>query len=321
MKQILIFLAILFSGVLIFDRAFGFTLEKLYERSFSGVDSKINYLLQIDKKKTLVFGSSRAYQGVNPKIISQDGFNLGAGGKFIGYSAGLIDILDKNNKLADTILVHIDLLSYVNNDKSDYDNKNDIKYLSPYYHHNAYIKKEIKNFQKSECLKYLFASYPHNGKAFTYIKNIIRSNLENAYLNKGFKRNKFSKKIEESLVPRIEKKMREQQIDTFSTISIQAIKYINHIVEICSNNNTQLIFFTTPTLKNHSAPSLIIQSQMEELLKDYPYYNFRKTDLESDLIDNTKYWKDLNHFNGLGADYFSKILNNSIKNHQTSTLQ
>jgi hypothetical protein len=310
MKKILTFTFALLISLFIIDKAASVVLQKLHNKSYSGVDSKINYLLQSPKKKSIIFGSSRANQSVIPSKISEDGFNLGAGGKFIAYSAGLVDLLKQHDKLPDTILMHIDLLSYQESKSKKYD-KEDIRFLAPYYSRNEFIKNKINQISRFEFIKYFFSSYHHNGKLFSYLKNALRSNKKSAYPNQGFKggKSKDSKKLQK-IAKNLAKKIPEN--GPFE-LSQKAITYLNDIIKVCSEENVNIIFFTCPTFQNLKSADKKIQAEMETILKDYIYLNYKSEKLNLELAHNPKFWKDISHLNNMGAKVFSEKILEDIR--------
>ncbi len=313
MKKILLFAFSVLLGVFLIDAVLGVVLEKLNAKSYSGNESKINYLLQAEKKNLIAIGSSRINHSIMPEILSSNGFNLGVDGKFLAYTTGMIELLDQNNKLPDSLIVHIDLLKYQNSKRNSYD-KSDIKSLAAYYKNSSFIKSEINKFSTFERLKYLFSSYRFNGKFFILFKNLVRkTSFKNAYPTLGFEAKKKLKTDDKRLEYIIKRnKENKRHLSEIPTLNENAKELIKKIMKIANDNNIKLFFVVAPSYNNLNSPDPAINRDLEKLLDGFPYFNYRNNNLIPELTENKSYWKDLVHFNKDGALIFTKKLKQDL---------
>lgn len=296
-KSLYLFLSI---AVLFFstDRIVHLGLSNINKKVFSGQSGgKTNHFLSLkDSVNLLVFGSSRAYHHLDPRVLDSLSFNMGADGTRIAYSAALISSLKKENQI---ILVHIDPSAIYN---AKYDGE-DILGLVNLAHNNSTISNSISEiYPKEILLSKIFKCYAYNGKVLGLLKNyfipkydfknysgfdpILPSKEQKQIFNRLIKKTDFSKfkYNSEILIPN---KLVESSI--------------SKIKKTCELNNSKLIFFTSPTLKKNDT-SLIFATKKYFNLKGIPYYDY-STFLD---ISNTENWKDFTHLSAKGANLFSQ---------------
>jgi hypothetical protein len=303
--KILIFIILLFSA----DRLIGWYLDKLYEQNFYHYSNgHLNYYLKKQHADTLIVGSSRAINNINPLIFGKKTFALGEPKKHLGWFAAVIDLLEQFKKLPKkTLILHLDPEDF--NSLHEDQLNSDIHYLKYYYNKNEFIYNEINNASPFEWIKYLSSCFRHNGDNLVLLTNPLQG-VGFLPEQNGFIPIKSSDKDSIRVMTEIAK-MDKNESASFS--SSKAIFYFDHIHDICLKNNIELIIITSPLFK---ADANFIQSAqlMAEFLKrkNIPYINFLRNC--PNALKNIKLWFDNLHFNEQGANLYSKELKILINN-------
>lgn len=304
MKKSIKLLSILVLVFFITDRLVAFGLKQLDKKVLTGQSvGKVNHFIaKKDSVNLLVFGSSRANHHVDNKLLNSSSFNAGSDGSKIGYSALLISTLKKKNQ---NIFVHID------HDKiysSNYEGK-DILGLINLINRNDDIRKNISDFFPEEIIiSKLFNTYLYNGKVLGMVKNYFVPNYDqNNYT--GY--DPLYPSEEQKLI--FQKLVKENKFPSFKDKEFDLDKpnplvndFIDLISNICKQNNSNLIFFTSPNLKLVD-DNYRIKTKSYFFSKGLNYYDY------SDLIDasDISCWKDFTHLSHKGA----LKLTNELKKH------
>lgn len=286
------------------DRLVYIGIRSLDEKVFSGQSGgKVNHFLSLkDSVNLLVFGSSRAFHHVDTKALDSLSYNMGADGTRIGYSAALISSLDKQNQ---TILVHIDPVSIYN---PEYVGK-DILGLLNIARRNENVNDFLFEVYPDEVfLSKIFNSYVYNGKILGLLKNYLSPKYNHEFYS-GYEPivpTEEQKQIFKKLINKTDfTKFVNTATDTVPNPMVD--KFIAIIKNKCLENNSKLVFFTSPTLKKND--DVLLRNVKEYFdSKDVVYFDF------SQLIDisDTDNWKDFTHLSGKGASIFTKELQLAI---------
>ncbi|TBN06538.1 hypothetical protein EYD45_01245 [Hyunsoonleella flava] len=280
-------------------------LKRIDEKVLTGQGvGKVNHFLSLkDSVNLLVFGSSRALHHVNPKVLDDNSYNMGADGKRLGYSAALISSLNKNEQI---ILVHIDPKSIYN---SEYKGEDILGLLNVTKRNNDIDDFIFENFPKEIYLSKIFKCYVYNGKVLSLIKNFLtpKYNYEGYIGYDPIIPSRGQKQIFKNLIDKTD--FSAFKYDGISKLPNPLIdKFINEIKEKCDKNNSKLVFFTSPSL---------IKNEKNLLLKTKEYFKYNEIqyfDFSSFIdISDINNWKDFTHLSGKGADLFSKELSSRLK--------
>ena len=296
--KLLLFFIIVF---LVADRFVAFSLRKIDEKVKTGQSvGKVNHFLSVkDSLDVLVFGSSRANHHVDNITLSKSSYNIGIDGTKIGNSAILISTLRKKGQ---NILVHVDYNTLYDSSYTG----DDMLGLKNLITRNEIIKAKIRQFFPEEInLSKVSNSYVYNGKVLGMIKNYFSPNYDYRNYN-GYdplypsdeQISIFEKLVKENELP----VFTDDELD-ISSPSSKFDGFVDIIIDICKNNNSNLIFFTSPNLK-------VIDSKYRNATKSYfdskgvKYFDF------IDLVDATdiSYWKDFTHMSHKGALKLTKEL-------------
>ncbi|MDO5980490.1 hypothetical protein [Flavivirga spongiicola] len=297
MKKIIKLILILAIVFFITDRVVYLAIKTFDKKVFTGQSvGKVNqFLLLKDSVDLLVFGSSRANHHLDNRLLDSSSYNMGVDGTKIGYSAALIATLNKKRQ---NIFIHIDPdMLFDSEYKGD-----DISILLNLIKRNKKIDEFIFDFLPQEnYLSKIFNCYAYNGKVLGIARNYIAPTYDfNNY-------NGYDPLYPSKEQAKIFKELKEKDSlhgfhnDSFNSSPNQLTnELINRIIIKCEENNSRLVFFTSPTLIKHKNK---VKFNIREYFrgKEVKYYDF------SDILDNENIgnWKDFTHLSEKGARIFS----------------
>ncbi len=265
-----------------------------------GVGKLNQFELVKDTTQYIVFGNSRANHHINPEVFGKSAYNIGVGGRKMAFSATLIQTLPKKKK--QYVLLQIDPpyvfdTTYIGSD---------IDALYVKYHQNKVVKAKIDEIHRQNPFSVFFWSLDYNGLVFSILSNKFKPKYDYKKY-KGYDPIENTKAEKAMFIKRL-KDLPYKECNT--TPSALERMYLKQIKEFCALNNKVLILFTSPVYKDNCKKD---NEAMEKLMKEYnlKYYDFTDYFQQDNNID---YWKDENHLSKTGADKFSLVLANALKN-------
>lgn len=279
-------------------------------------------------------GSSYAIKGINPYIMDEE---LGCNTFDYSFSAQIYtgtyyslkelfkhhqpkmivlntDLISYTRE-EEHIMAYIPVVSYFESLKGKFDffinTAKDGSYIDRIFlwktYHVKSVKDAITNIQNK--LKPEYINYPQQEQLDSY------KNSKSGYAGKGFVRADASdpKNVLD------DNKLKKMSIKTTKLDSIQAqnIEYFKKIVDLCKENNSELVLVQMPiptyrifSEKNYFEFSEKIGEIAKEEGIDYYDYNLIKPEI---FKSETKYFHDYAHFNSEGADIFSKSFAKFLK--------
>ncbi len=287
------------------DLGLSLVFDYLYINTKTGqTGGKINHYLSAASPTTiLIMGNSRSLYQIIPDSIGTDVYNLSHAGMGPAFQTGLLSILVNQEKIPDTILLHLEPYDFL----GDQSNK-DIQNLKYYYGKDSLVTQLINKISPTEKYKFTSALYRYNGRAISLFKNFIQTTNNNVN-NNGY----------EPLLP--------QPSDSTNTLySAEAIEPIQpasfnrgqleilvDFIQMSRHQKIKLICFTSPTYYasgQHFRPALdSLTAYLNKM--EVPYINFIDAPIE--LLENRPtLWRDANHLNHAGAQIESQALKNSV---------
>lgn len=263
---------------------------------------KVKHLLSQHPKKILIFGSSRVQTIPFSKMESfkepNTFYNMGTYGRTLWNTWHDLQILEKHNRLPETILLGLDEATYVSNDNSRQQLKVSIAYPDGFLEWLNFIKVYLltKNQSSYEFLEKIFypkMNKPHffdldqTGEIFyQQLEPVINSNIEHWKMNDVFNIN---------------------YLQRTGAASVENIDYLKQIVQLCQKYQIRLIIFFNPVYKK-----FFLQADYEKLF-DFKkqisqianFYDFQA--IESTASDKT-FWYDQDHYRpNLGSIIIKEI--------------
>ncbi len=298
-----------FFFIIIFvDQFTGRLLSYLYFNQKAGQDKIINYGFAECKADVLILGSSRAQHHYDTQILSHhlqmSCYNLGINGQSILMPYAQIKII-LNRYSPKIILFELDP-NRVYFNQSDYDK---LSILLPYYNKYPEIRPIIQLKSSYEQVKLLSSIYPFNSS----IMNILRFNT-NIDINRKWDINGYvpikNQTLNTSMLKIYKAPDNQTEIDT------NMLNSLKDIIHICNRKRVALFFVCSPVFhSNREKKSDYSHSSKRtiELLKQ-ENANFLDFSNDTSFINNAVFFSDKEHLNSKGADRFSNILGEYLKN-------
>jgi hypothetical protein len=307
MRNLFISVSILFILIVFVDRGLAWYMDSKYEQNFNHyTNGHINHYLKFGNCDTLLLGSSRVLDNLDPTIFGPRTYNLSQAQKHIGWFAALADLMKGKGRFPmKLLLVNIEPEDFSRN--GGYDLLADIHYLKYYYDQNDFIRKEIKSASQTEWLKYLSALYRHNGEGMLLLTNPLQ-NIGFHAENRGYipiqKDEYDSARVMETI------SFTEKPYDPDFT-HVAAFRYLAHLVKICKSRNVQLVIITAPYYRPSTYSKKSAQLLQTFLAKKgIRYLNYLEKKLGD--LQQLKYWHDNKHFNAEGAHFFSRLVKQDL---------
>ncbi|WP_298555624.1 hypothetical protein [uncultured Algibacter sp.] len=289
------------------DRIVYNTISSIDKQVFTGqTGGKVNQFLTLkDSVNLLVFGNSRASHHLDTKLLDSISYNAGADGSRIGYSTALVSVLEKKEQ---TILVHIDHWDIYD---SEYKGKDVLSFLS-LASKNEDISRFISEIHPKEIYtSKIFNCYVYNGKFLSLLKNYFspKYDVNHYYGYDPLTPNQEQKEIFKKLIDKTDFKNFNYS-DSISILPNPIVdSFIEKIKVKCKKNNSKLVFFTSPTLKNNQE-GLLLKTKEYFNSKGVIYYDYSKFIDISDVSN----WQDFTHMSEKGANLFTKKIKEDILN-------
>ena len=316
MKQFVYYILLVFLIVFTADIIVSAFLDHLYLKTRTGqTGGKINYYLNLPKHpKLLIMGNSRAFYQVIPDSFHIPAFNIGHAGTDDGFEAGLLDLLEKEHKLPEIILLQVEPRLYRGETSQEDVNSTSVNVLQYYYGKNETITNYINQISPSQRFFYLFRSYRYNNRIINIFNNYYKTTESKNDFQTGYEAIPFDK---------------PDSLNTINSISTalfppyvfapNKMKYLKKIISLCKAHGVRLVLFTSPNFDDRMSDYLhpLVQ-KIDSLAKqnNLTYINYLEIKLPL-ITNNGGYWKDSEHLNHRGAQIqshdLSRILNQSLE--------
>lgn len=299
-KKIIIVLAV----IVIIDKIFTYAfMHLIFSKTISGESGgTINYVL--NKKSDidfLIIGPSRAKHGMDPAELStlgKNGYDLGINGTDVLNSLLVLDILIKHNVKPKTIVLQTDLSDYTGDSKTKI--LDQIKRVYPY--NTELVREYVSRVGYVEQMKYFFGTYRLNRKVANIGYNFLKR--DSIGDNNGF--------VGLPSIPFApdEKSLSTNYVYDKNSTTAEALRRIK---KICDDNNIKFVVVFPPSYKN----VFYNGEQQKVMLEDLKRNGINNVIDLSDIsklheLAKEENWRDAIHFNTLGAETFSKILNREL---------
>lgn len=294
--------------IILSDRMIGAYLDKKYVSNHCNYnEGALNSYLSLTPPDTLIIGSSRAIHMIVPDSLGQNTKILGQQQKRLYYHHSIMSILDQHKKLPKKVLI---LNIEVDDIYLEHEQRllNQVTSLSYFYNKNNIVTSYLNKSGKYERLKYLSSIYRHNDKGLLLLTNPLQ-NICHSIGNKGYiplHPTKFDQ-------IRIVKGLKEDSVKySYSIINAEFKNVIHDLKVICKKNHIKLFILNAPYYQFYNAMHLANKEVRMVLEKEnIDYIDFMKYP-ENELKDQ-KLWYDHIHLNHVGAQIYSRLLKNRLK--------
>ncbi|MBP6870599.1 MAG: hypothetical protein KBC43_01210 [Bacteroidales bacterium] len=292
----LVFLLLLFG----LDRITGFCLARLYHTSNYYDYAKLRYTLDSTDQDILIFGSSRAVNQFDSRIISKktgmSTYNCGFGGQGLQFS--YIQMAETFKRYTPKIII-LDISPNILLDPKSNDK---LKILLPYFKKDTLIYNALTGNDYKEKLKFISAIFPYNS-TILYMLRKFHEDFNDSL--KGF-------------IPihrMLDTANLSVQIDKQfpgSVITEANFTHLDQIINLCKSNDVQLVVVICPiyrlneNLKKHTGhiKDHINQNFKEIQLMDYSQHPM--------FLHEEKLFSDNLHLNYEGAKMFSEVFSEEL---------
>lgn len=290
-------------GFVVCFLVFDFGVGKFFDWAMTKMPSegervaKSDYVINKVDADFIVIGSSRAEAHYDSKVI-QDAFpeysvfNCGVDGQLFNY------INTAFNSIMDRYSPKVVVWDFQLKDLVD-DTPMNLSLLYPYYYQNENVKKALDD--QDATLKYVLWNncYRYNGTA----GRILRAMRMSERNKMGFSAHPTDRT--RNLIPE------NNSIHADMKINENRISKIEHSIKRAKEQGIDVVFCVSPYLSQISEkhPTLI------ELKSLSDKYSIRFIDLSQldGFVGDEKFWYDGGHLNAEGAEKFTKILVNNLK--------
>ena len=281
LKQIILFLVILFTASMLLDVVYTTIISNSSERN------KVEHVIHTKNEKydVVFMGTSRANNHFVTKIFENKGykaFNYGISGSHLFETSLLLKLMIANNYEIENLVLEADLS--ICNEKRD---EGTTARFMPYIHGNEIIKKHYENESDFYQIYYLpFYRYIKfdNKIGFREVYDVAAKKPTNTLQNKGY-------------YPLISHKKGNMKND-ISSLKVIRNKYYEEIKQICKQNNIKLTVVMTPMCAN--TKGLNYFDKVQQL---YPeIHNFEN------VVTDDAYFASCGHLNDEGAKMYTNYL-------------
>ncbi|MDQ6757013.1 MAG: hypothetical protein M3004_08755 [Bacteroidota bacterium] len=292
--------------------------EKGYRNFYEPYFEKMDFVLKDTSYNDVIYlGNSRANFGINPYFIDSicktKSYNIGLGGGDIALSLFFLEAYLQKHKAPKNVVLTYDYRIFQLRNKSP---------LTPmffYYIKNTLVKQQVKRFgyhaeflEFFPYLKYCFFNdYDRtciakglNGKSSadeTKLKNIDK----HTYEWRGF----FNYQVKQL-------NLSDNNDTTISSIETEAVKIMDRLINICKQNNSDVIFIYPPQYhngglipKNIADENMAIENMILSICSKNNF-KIKRFDGPGFLPED---FTDADHVNIKGAGKYSGMLGNYLK--------
>ena len=259
-----------------------------------------------DDVETIILGSSHTFYGISPKYMECKAFNLANVSQSLSYDMFLLKYWSKRYKHLKTVVCPISFSSLFSRGLENGSESYRCRYYKIYMDCDMHSDFSLYNFEVSDVRT-------ANGKLNKFLKGDDNPGCDeygwgNAYLLSGKDSVNWNNGTEANAAVKRHTEKNWDYLDGNYNL-------LKAIAMFCKERNIQLILITTPCWhvyydnldeKQWAKTYELIDKLQEEF--DVPYYDF----LKDERFDANDFY-DSNHLSDVGAEKFSKILSEIIK--------
>ena len=275
---------------------------------FSGEVQEWNRVFEgeIDTK-IAIFGSSRAFIHIDPKILEenlhQSTYNLGLNGSKFKMQHYRFDEYLRHNPSPKTIVWVLDSFSFSHSDKDFQPNQ-----YVPFMLWNLKLYRYLKDDHDFELADFFLPFYRYQDQKYWTAElkkaKSVQLNQDGMFRNKGFKSYNRTWKVDWT---KLEKRM--------AIVDSAAFPLLDQMIERCQKENIQLVFVVAPEFYKGQDYMLNRQEIIDYYIKKSNENNIPFLDYSNHNISYQQaFFYNTTHMNADGAKLFSKQLATDLQN-------
>lgn len=301
--------------LLALDQALGFAFRKIYFSQRVGQYAQTTYAIDSAQQDIMIFGSSRAVRHYSSPIISQitglSCYNSGRDAQMIPYATAVEEVTLNRHKPK---LVILDINPWelaVNQSKYE-----KLSILLPYCREHKELVKYIQEISPFEPYKLLSQTYPYNSSIFILASNTLTPSSvkkdQNGYLPLE---NILTKAYLDEYTAKM--KARWERIRTKKEVAEEkGVAYFRQFLCRTAKDQVKTLVVISPTILNNpfELDNQLLERQMvERICSEYPNVTFLDYSTDARFNFHFEKFSDEFHLNKNGAEEFSTILAEYIK--------
>jgi len=253
----------------------------------------------------LICGASRAFVGINPKIIEEYSgmscYNIALNGSRLGLQVPLLKAYLKHNKKPKILIQELGMYS-LSVDKKVFAPYKFLPYLQESEIYEGLLKIDHRIWL-NKFIPLMNLTYFNTNFQSILIKDYKRQlNKLGDYLIDGFHKNKNQWSIDE-------KGFFKNPHGIYNKIEHKGIQLLDEIIQICKENNIKLVLVNTPEYykilnlyKHRDEIIKVFENKAKE--NDLKYLDYT----EHEMTKNRNNFYNFTHLNARGANKFTNIL-------------
>lgn len=296
MKKFILHLLAFTLVLVVMDQIGGRLLLKLYFDAKQSFPAKLNYVVHNSTEDILIFGSSRGYRHYNPAIIAEESsmsvYNASIQGNGIVLANGLY-LISRKHHVPKTVLIDI---FYEYDQTTRFQNTRFIDLLKPLYGESPELQEYFKRIDPWTPLTMKSLLYRTNSQLFSILKN----QKQPEHFHNGFDplppvpKDPVGKKYKIDF---------EYESDNFK------VQLMEEMIELMKKDGVRVILVFSPIW--HDVDGFKYRDSLQVIANRHHVEFWDYTSHDS-ITANDFY--DRGHLNGVGADRFSRLIGQRLKN-------
>lgn len=309
---------VLLAIITLMDWSIGKALEHMFFANTSGAPGYVINRAVSKPYDAYIMGASGAQRGYIPSLIGGELgmqiLNTGEAGTNIFHNYATLQLVLKHHKPRLIIWDLTDADYYYRPDASK------TGMIVPYYQ-DAEVRKLLYDLEPLNRIWLRSKIYPYNGKILSIVGSYIAGHSANSTGDNGYQpilgtvnsdlREIYLRQFEEVENSLLHRSRKEAHQD------ILIRKYFHAFIQLCQDNNIQLIAFHCPKapLSSKVASSPLLSDELCAQLQAYevPLYCIMPSKYPE--MNDLNLYYDFSHLNHAGAQVFSKIVAEHLKKH------
>lgn len=307
MKRYLIRILLFFAIVAFVDMAIGNIADYMQANAKGGDTKQLNDFVVNDRYDIFILGSSRAHHHYVPQVfkdsLGMDCYNGGRDGNGIIFQYGIYKMITERYH-PQLVIYDVEPAFDIYEFEEDVNHTRYLSALKPYYKHPE-VEQTFKDVSTIEYLKVHSGLFRHNSALISIFIDYLVSRGDNTDSSNGYS------PLFGAIKQEYNKIVDEERVD-------DALKqsYMLKLIKDASDNQIPLLIVASP---KHGATNSDCFNDIKQYCEDYnvPFFDYYA---DSYFMAHPEYFKEPMHLNGDGAELFTKVVVEYIKNHDKSIM-
>lgn len=280
--------------LILLDIVMGAYLDRLYnENECDHANGElVQYLSCNETPDTLLIGSSRVLNMIDPSGIGPNVHSLAKPASHFFYHVALIDILAQFKRLPrKTIVLNVSLEDmYLENDEFLME---DLHYLKYHYGKNEFVTENLNREDPLNRVYYLPRTSKFNGDNFKLLTNHWQNICHPARQFVGLKSSEYDWK-------RVKSGINELRRKSYEELNPRFFEMLRHVEELCKTHSVKLVLLSGINIMEVDCIKRAAERlKQESQAREFRFIDFQKHRKPGEFPDSV--WVDYIHLNGQAA--------------------